>query len=135
MEWEPRPVPTVNPETERFWDAAANEQFLVQECQSCGLVYFYPRSHCPECFSPDVDWLESTGDGVVYSYSVAPNVVGWPEDELPLVVAYVELDEGPRVLSNIIDCDPDDVTVGSRVHVDFVGTSEDGIGIPVFTLE
>ena len=132
MTWEPRPTPDVNPETEPFWEAAADEQFLLQECDDCGLVYYYPRAFCPDCFGENVSWIEAEGTGTVYSYSVSEQVAGWPEEKLPLVVAYVELAEGPRVMTNLIDCDPEDVAVGDEVEVRFEPAEDGDIAIPVF---
>lgn len=133
MTWEPRPTPNVNPETEEYWSAAADERLLVQECQDCGLVYAYPRTYCPDCFSGDVEWVESKGAGEVYTYTTMQQMSGWPEEDLPLIVAYVELDEGPRITTNIVDCDPEDVEVGTSVEVQFVETEDEDVGIPVFT--
>ncbi|WP_408958938.1 Zn-ribbon domain-containing OB-fold protein [Natrinema sp. 74] len=130
---ESRPVPEVTPETERYWEAAADGRLLLRECQDCGLTYHYPRALCPDCFSDDVAWLEAAGTGEVYSYSVARSMSGWPDDDLPLVVAYVELDEGPRMVTNV-DCDPDEVAVGARVAVRFVDVDADDVAIPVFVL-
>jgi len=132
MTWEPRPMPQVNPETREYWESAGDNSLLVSECRECGLVYHYPRANCPDCFSGNVAWREAMGQGEVYSYSVTPKVTGWPEEDLPLVLAYVELDEGPRMMTNIVDCDSEDVDIGTRVEVTFVETEED-IGIPVFT--
>lgn len=133
MSWEPRPVPDVTPETAPFWAAAAEGEFEVQECRSCGLVFHYPRTLCPDCFSDNVAWLTAAGTGEVYSYTVTRQMAGWPEEALPLVLAYVELDEGPRVMTNIVDCDPHEVEVGTPVTVRFVETDHDDIAIPVFT--
>ena len=132
MTWEPRPVPHVTPETERFWSAAAEERFLLRRCEECALTYYYPRSHCPDCLSGNVSWIEADGTGTVYSYTVTSVVEGWPEDELPLVSAYVELEEGPRVLTAIVECDPAEVTVGLPVEVTFVPTEMEDVAIPVF---
>lgn len=131
MIWEPRPVPEVTPETDAYWTAAANGDLLVQECSACGLVYHYPRSLCPDCFSENVEWREASGHGEVYSYSAARTMSGWPEDDLPLVVAYVQLDEGPRIMTNI-DANPEDIEIGTRVEVRFVDTEEEDVAIPVF---
>ena len=131
MTWEPRPVPEVTPETEPFWEGAAEGHLLLSECQDCGLIYHYPRALCPDCFSQDVVWLEADGRGEVYSYSVTRKMSGWPEENLPLVVAYVELDEGPRLLTNI-DAEPEAVDVNTRVAVRFVMTKDDTVAIPVF---
>ena len=131
MTWEPRPVPEVTPETEPYWSAAAEGRLLLNECGDCGLVYHYPRAHCPDCFGDDVEWTEAAGAGEVYSYSVARTMSGWPEEDLPPVVAYVELDEGPRVMTNV-DAAPEAVEVGTRVEVAFVETDDEDVAIPLF---
>lgn len=131
MSWEPRPIPQVTPETEPYWAGAAEGRLLLNECGNCGLVYHYPRAHCPDCFSDEVEWIEAAGTGEVYSYSVAQRMSGWPEEDLPLIVAYVELDEGPRVMTNV-DADPEAVEIGTRVEVAFAETDEEGIAIPLF---
>lgn len=132
MTWEPRPLPDVTPETKPYWEAAADGTLLLRECTDCGLVYHYPRVLCPDCFSDDVDWRAATGEGEVYTYSSTDTVSGWPEDALPLVVAYVELDEGPRVLTSI-EADPGAVEIGMGVAVRFVETEATDIAVPVFT--
>ena len=132
--WEPRPLPTVTPETEPFWEAASDDEFLVCTCNDCGLTYYYPRALCPDCFSDDIDWHPVEGTGTVYSYSVAERAAGWPEEALPLVVAYVELSEGPRVLTNLVDCDPEAVEVGAAVEVRFVPSETEQLAVPVFEL-
>ncbi|MEF8789072.1 MAG: Zn-ribbon domain-containing OB-fold protein [Haloarculaceae archaeon] len=135
MSWEPRPVPEVTPESEPYWAGAAEGKLLLSECADCGLVYHYPRALCPDCFGENVSWLEASGTGEVYSYSVAHTMSGWPEEDLPLVLAYVELDEGPRVMTNV-RADPEDVAVGTRVRVEFVDTeTEEAVAIPVFVPE
>jgi hypothetical protein len=135
MSWEPRPVPEVTPESEPYWAGAAEGKLLLSECADCGLIYHYPRALCPDCFGENVSWLEASGTGEVYSYSVAHTMSGWPEEDLPLVLAYVELDEGPRVMTNV-RADPEDVAVGTRVRVEFVDTeTEEAVAIPVFVPE
>jgi uncharacterized OB-fold protein len=134
MSWDPRPAPDVTPETERYWTAAAEGTLLVRECQDCGLVYHYPRSLCPDCFSERVEWREASGRGEVYSFSTARTMSGWPEDDLPLVLAYVELEEGPRLMTNI-DADPSAVEIGAQVVVEFRDVDNAEIAVPVFVLE
>lgn len=131
--WEPRPLPNVTPESEHYWAAAADNRLLLSECPNCALVFHYPRAHCPDCFA-ETNWLEASGDGTVYTYSVAEKMEGWPDDDLPLVVAYVELAEGPRMMTILVDCDPMDINVGADVSVTFVPTEQEDIGIPVFRL-
>ncbi len=132
MTWEPRPVPHVAPEAERFWEAATAGEFLLRRCEDCDLVFYYPRGLCPDCLSENVEWIESTGQGEVYSYSSATSVSGWPEEHLPLILAYVELDEGPRVMTNLI-ADPEDIEIGGRVEAEFVETEQENVAIPVFS--
>ena len=132
MTWEPRPIPKVTPETEPFWQGAAEGRFLLQQCNDCDLTYYYPRALCPDCLSDDVDWFEATGTGTVYSYSSAESVSGWPEEHLPLVLAYVELAEGPRVMTNI-PASPEDIEIGTRVTAEFIETENEDVAIPVFT--
>ncbi|ELY50419.1 Zn-ribbon domain-containing OB-fold protein [Natronolimnohabitans innermongolicus] len=131
MSWEPRPTPEITPETERYWSAAADGTLLVRECTDCGLVYHYPRALCPDCFSDDVEWKEASGEGTVYSYSATQSMSGWPEEDLPLVLAYVELEEGPRVMTNL-ECDPEDVEIGTRVTVRFKAVEDADAAVPVF---
>lgn len=130
--WEPRPVPEVTTETEPFWRGASEGRFLLCECRECGLVYHYPRALCPDCFGEDVAWHEANGEGRIHSYSIARQASGWPDAALPLVVAYVELVEGPRVMTNVIDCEPKAVAVGVPVETRFVPTDQEDVSIPVF---
>ena len=147
-EWAPRPLPKLTPETRPFWEGAADGRLLLNRCRECGLTYYYPRAICPDCFGDETDWIESSGEGSVYSYSATERVAGWPQEALPLVVAYVELDEGPRVLTNLVGCEPADVEIGAEVAVRFVPSGgddeengeEDGeeddeeLAVPVFEL-
>lgn len=134
MTWEPRPVPPVTPETEDFWSAAAAGRLTLGECHDCDEVFYYPRGHCPFCFSDDVGLTDAAGTGEVYSYTVSGRIAGWPDEHLPVVIAYVELDEGPRMITHVVDCDPAAVEVGSAVAVDFVPTEEPDVAVPVFRL-
>lgn len=131
MNWDPRPIPEVTPETEPYWAGAAEGKLMLNECADCGLVYYYPRANCPDCFSDDVAWIEAMGTGEVYSFSVAKTMSGWPEEDLPLVVAYVELDEGPRMMTNV-DAEPEEVEIGTRVEVFFAETDTEDVAIPLF---
>ncbi|MBB6646000.1 OB-fold domain-containing protein [Halobellus ruber] len=134
MSWEPRPVPEISPETAPYWAAAAEGRLLLCECQDCDLQYYYPRARCPDCLSGNVEWIDAAGTGTVYAYTATEIVSGWPEEHLPLVLAYVELDEGPRMLTDVVDCGPDEVEVGSSVEVTFVDTDDPDVAIPVFEL-
>ena len=131
MSWGPRQMPDVTPESEEYWSAAADETLKLKRCLECGNVFHYPRRLCPDCFG-DTEWIESDGTGEIYSYSVSERSESWPDDLLPHVLAYVELDEGPRVMTVIEEADPEDISVGTRVEVAFRETEEDSVAIPVF---
>ena len=121
----PAPAPAVSPEAKPYWDATAEGRLLLQRCSDCETVLWYPRGFCPSCSSVRLEWFEATGRGTVYSYTVirrgaAPPYAGGE----PYVLAYVELDEGPRVMTNIVDCDPESVSVGDAVQAVFHDTGE-----------
>jgi uncharacterized OB-fold protein len=118
----PTPAPIINSETKPFWDAAAEGRLLLPRCNECQVVLWYPRAFCPECSSFDISWFEATGRGTIYSYTINRRGQGDYRD-LAYVVAYVELEEGPRVLTNIVDCDPETLSVGQSVEVVFHPTS------------
>jgi uncharacterized OB-fold protein len=134
MTWEPRPIPPVTPETESFWEATTHGRLLIGDCQACDEAFYYPREHCPYCFADDVALTEAAGTGNVYSYTVGHQIDEWPEDKLPVIIAYVELEEGPRIMTNIIGCEPEEVEIGAAVEVDFITTDDEDLAIPVFRL-
>jgi uncharacterized OB-fold protein len=123
--WLPVRAPHPTPETQRFWDATAQGRIELARCTGCSLIPWYPRSICPDCQGTDWVWEALAGTGTVYAYSVTRAGGGraW-KAHLPFVVAYVELDEGPRMLTNIVDCDPDDITIGMAVTAVFDNTGE-----------
>lgn len=113
----PTPTPPVNIETEPFWAATAEERLHLPHCSETGQAIWYPRNHGPD--GSAVEWRDVEPVGVVYSYSIARRGQGRWKDAAPYVVAYVELDAGPRMLTNIVECDPDDVEIGMRVSAVF----------------
>ena len=130
----PAPAPFVLPEVKPFWDGTAEGRLLLPRCDDCQAVIWYPRPFCPSYASTRVSWIPASGRGSVYSYTV--NRRG--QADLPAykeagvyVLAYVELDEGPRVMTNIVDCDPETVKIGQRVEVVFHDTGE-GTALPRF---
>ena len=126
----PAPPPMINVETKSFWDATTEGKLMLPRCNDCGTVIWYPRAFCPECSSFDLTWFEATGLGTIYSYTVNRRGQGDYRD-LAYVLAYVELEEGPRVLTNIVDCDVESVAVGQAVKVVFHPTSN-GAALPRF---
>ena len=125
-------LPTPDFETQPFWDGCKEGRFLLQHCNACGDDYFYPRPFCPKCWSTDVAWKEASGNGHLYTFSVVRqnDLPPFPE-RVPYVAAIVELDEGPRVMTNVEECEFDALEIGMRVRVDFKAISDD-VTIPVF---
>ena len=128
----PTKPPRPTPETQPFWDAAAAGRIELARCDECGLIPWYPRSICPNCQSSSRTWEQLSGRGTVYSYSVtrAGGSRAWRE-HLPYVVAYVQLDEGPIIMTNIVDCDPETVRIDMAVSAVFDAT-EDGAALVRF---
>src|SRR5438105_2867127 len=120
------PAPPTNPETKAFWEAAGQGKLLIKKCRACGEVHYYPRALCPFCFSGDTEWLATSGAGTIYSYSVMRRV------DVPYAIAYVTLEEGVSMMTNIVDCDLDKVRIGQRVKVVFKPT-DGGPPVPMFT--
>jgi uncharacterized OB-fold protein len=132
MEMPKKPVPIVNPWARPFWEAARERRLIIQKCGDCGKHIFYPRIACPHCFSDDVEWVESSGKGTIYSYTVVVNNA--PSafvHDMPYVVAIVRLEEGVQMLSNIVGCDPEEVRCDMPVEVTFE-TLDDEFTLPKF---
>ena len=130
----PAPAPLVLPEVKAFWDGTAEGRLLLPRCDDCQVFIWYPRPFCPSCASTRVSWVEASGRGSIYSYTVnrrgQADLSAYKEAGV-YVLAYVELDEGPRMMTNIVDCDPDSVKIGQRVQVVFHDTGE-GTALPRF---
>jgi uncharacterized protein len=105
---------------------------VLQRCQNCGAHQLYPRDHCLVCRGP-VDWVEASGRGTVYSFTVIRQNYSRPfRDWIPYVVALVDLEEGPRVMTNVVGCEPDDVHIGMAVRATFEAVSDEA-GIALFS--
>jgi len=120
MEKPTKPVPIVNEWARPFWEAARENKLKIQQCRDCGKHVFYPRISCPECFSENVDWVECSGRGTVYSFTVVEN--NPPSafiQDLPYVVAVIRLEEGVQMLSNIVQWEPGTLRCDMPVHVTF----------------
>src|SRR5690348_15363884 len=99
------PAPIPNPETKTFWQAAAEGKLLLRRCIGCRRTHWYPRAVCPFCFGDASEWVEASGRGLIYSYSVVRRTAE------PYAIAYVTLAEGPTMLTNLIACDFDRLRV------------------------
>ena len=120
------PAPRTLPESQPFWTAADEGRLLVKKCNACGEVHFYPRDICPHCLSDDTVWLQACGTGTVYSFSTMGKA------EAAYTLAFVTLDEGVTLMTNLVDCDPAAVVIGQAVRVVFK-PSEGGHAVPMFT--
>lgn len=111
-----KPVPEPSADTTRFWEACDEERLVVQECTACGKRRFYPAAVCPACGHTEWTEVECSGRGTVRSHSTVHRPPSDAfADDVPYVVALVELDEGPMVMANVLDCDPGEVTTGAPV--------------------
>jgi len=121
------PAPPVNAENARFFEAAAQDKLLVGYCNACSAFHCYPRALCPHCLSDRTEWRAASGRGTIYTYSVMRR--GVPET---YAIAYVTLEEGVALLTNLVDCDFDALRIGQKVRVAF-RAAEGGAIVPVFT--
>jgi uncharacterized OB-fold protein len=125
-----RPAPIVTEDSAVFWDAVDEGRLVAQRCVACGRVRHPPRPMCPECGSLDVEVVELSGHGAVYSYALLHHPQH-PAFEYPVLAALIDLDEGIRVVSNLVGVEPDDICIGVPVQVEFVTTDGDH-HVPVF---
>lgn len=119
-------------ETAQFWDGCAEGRLLLPKCNDCGELIWYPRLFCPFCASTSVAYTEVSGRGTVYSFTIMRRGSGPFRDHAPYVLAYVELEEGPRLMTNIVGADPESVFVGQPVQVVFEPAGA-GDAVPRFT--
>lgn len=117
-------APIPDPTTQPFWDAAREGRFMIGLCRDTGRHFFPPRGVSPFTLSPNVELVEASGQGVVYSYTVM-------RTKQPYIPAMVELAEGPRIFTNLVDVAPEDVRIGMAVRVAFRPT-EGGPPVPMF---
>ena len=120
----PNPPPPIDPETQAFWAATAEGRLLLPFCTSCDQVFWYPRGFCPDCGSDELVWREASGSGTIYTFTIQHRLTGTYREAGTNVLAYVELKEGPLVMTNIVDYDLDQLIIGQEVEVVFHDTGE-----------
>lgn len=121
-----KPVPVVQPWARPFWDATREHKLILQHCETCDKAIHYPRMVCPHCSSDRLGWRPASGRGTIYSYTIVLNNA--PSAflaDMPYVVAVIELDEGVRMLSNIVYGDPNALRCGLPVEVVFEKLNEE----------
>ena len=129
-----KPLPEITDQTRPFWTAARNRKLVVQKCNRCGTLNFYPKPWCIECANRGLEWVEVKPCGTVYSltvaYTVMMNFPDW-KDDLPVLMCIIDLDDGARMYGQLTDCAPDKAHIGMRVQAHFVDISEEA-AIPKF---
>lgn len=120
------PAPRILAESRDYWAAANEGRLLVKQCTACGEFHHYPRDICPHCLSADTAWREAAGTGTVYSFSTMGKA------EAAYTLAFVTLDEGVTLMTNLVDCDPAQVKIGDKVRVVFK-PADGGQALPMFT--
>jgi len=127
-----KPSPRPTPDTEPYWDGARQRELRLQRCTSCEKAYFYPRSACPHCGSNAVQWFVASGLGRLHTYVISHRAAPGFEAEVPYAIAVVELDEGPRMLANIVGVanTPEQLELDMALEVEFEPRGEQMV--PVF---
>ena len=128
------PIPVPNFDNAGFWDGCRQRELRVQRCTSCGGVRHPPRPMCPQCNSVEFEWMKTSGRGTIYSFTIVhgPTLPAFQE-RAPHNVVVVELDEGPYIVSNVVECAPSALRIGTRVEVTFSDVSE-SLTLPLFRL-
>ncbi len=124
-------APKPTPETQPFWDGTKRHELLLPRCKGCGQCHFYPRAICPFCWSKDLEWIKASGKGKLHTFSIPQRpVLGIP---VPFIAAIVELEEGPRLATNIVGIDPDPQNLRCDMDVEVVFEDlTDAITLPKF---
>ncbi len=123
--WESDPFAAAYPETAAFWNGAQQGQLLLPTCDSCGKAHWYPRAICPLCGNAELTWVEASGRGTIYAFSPARRA------SPVYTLAYVTLEEGPRLMTNIVNAEPEALRVDQAVKVKFQAADE-GRMMPFF---
>lgn len=127
-----KPLPQPTPWSKPFWEGCRKHEFLVQKCIDCQKYIFYPKMFCPHCLSSNLEWFKSSGKGKIYSYMVVYSYQPTEfEENLPYIVAIIELEEGVRLMSNVIGCSPETVKCDMKVGVVFDDVTEE-VTLPKF---
>jgi len=127
-----RPLPTVTDDNRRFWESAKQRALELQKCDDCGEFRYYPTPICHFCGSDEFTWTPISGRGTIYSWSVLERAKGNPfEHDVPIAIVLVTLEEGPVMMSNLIDYEGVEISIGMPVTIDY-GDVNDEITLPLF---
>ncbi len=124
----------MTPEAKPYWDGLREGKLMLPKCDDCGKAFFYPRIACPHCHSRAVGWIEASGKGKLYSFQIAHRALNPAfKIEPPYILAMIELEEGPRMMSNLIDIEPDPAVVKCDMAVEVVFEKQtDEVTLPLF---
>jgi uncharacterized protein len=115
-----KPLPHIDEESRPWWEAVQRHELYVQKCRDCGDLRFHPRAQCTSCLSSRTEWIRCKGTGKIYTFTVTnQNQAAGFREALPYVMAWVEVDEGLKMLTNIVDCPPEQVKIGMPVEAVF----------------
>ena len=122
------PVPKPGIHTRPFWEGAKQGKLMLPRCQDCNRVHWYPRHLCPNCHSMNLEWIEGSGEGTVHTFAVQHLAFGPWAEQTPFVTAYIDLNEGDRMLTVLRGVDPtkpEEISIGAKVRVEFDQASDD----------
>jgi len=129
-----KPLPEITDMTRPFWEGARNGILRIQKCRSCSTYDFFPKPSCISCGRRTLDWVDMSGRGEVYAFSVATTVMmnlpAW-KDDLPVILCLIDLEEGGRMYARLTGCEPEDVRIGMQVRAQF-SVLDDEVGVPAF---
>lgn len=115
-----KPLPHIDEENRPWWEATQRHELYIQKCRDCGDLRFHPRALCTNCQSSNTEWVKCKGTGHIYTFTVTnQNGASGFRDSLPYVLAWVELDEGVKLMTNIVDCPPEQVKIDMPVEAVF----------------
>lgn len=127
-----RPRPLIDDDNRVFWEELKNHKFMLQHCNDCKKFIFYPRIICPHCYSENISWEETSGRGKIVSYTVIHRAMPPFKDEVPYVVGIIQLNEGVKMMSRLIN-EREDVAIGKNVSVVYQNIEED-LTLPYFQI-
>ena len=122
----PVPIPANEALTKPFWEATKRHELILPRCNTCAVTFLYPRERCPDCLSGDLGWTQVSGKGRVHSFTIIEQPVNrefW--EDLPYIYAIIQLEEGPRMISNVVDCGVDEVQIDMPVIAVFDDVTTD----------
>ncbi len=131
-----KPIPEPDPVSQPFWDGAKEGRLMLPRCSDCNRVHWYPRVICPHCHSMNIEWFEASGEGRIHTFAVQQRAFGGWAEETPFVTAYIDLNEGDRMVTVLRGVDPEKpelIEIGAKVRVEFEPASED-VHIPFWRL-